>query len=518
MEKGEPMKNQVKRLAQVIKNEQGMALAVVLMVIVVFSILGVALLGVAAGNTKLATINRTNQASYYIAEAGVTQKLTEIQDHIKLTHSNVPRWGALRFFQDVDSTFHVQTTSPGTQAIPDSYGTFYTTYNSFSNVNGTQPEADVSVYEDPNSLTNNQFRTYTITSTGKIGDEQTTVSQTFKLFYDFPIPNSTVFSMSKNAPGIKLNGAKEIVGSVGTNAGSGAIKIDGDSGGPGITGAIYYAGPITAGQPVVVTNHEEYYSPQVASPGTVYLPPFPTFPTLTMASQMSSGNVGINNTGDLSITGASNTGTLDLTQDEALNSLKVTKDQILIINTGSTDKSLVVNNFDVAGSIVLSGTGKLKIYINSNLSLASTTVLNGKLDPTSGIDPNNGGSPDQLSIYYPGSSHSVTLSGRIYAGIYVNQADLNIANNSIFYGPILDGKGTSITYNGTTTYAVLIEAPMADFTMIGSSKIVAKLVISSYTSNGSGSNLSDPNFNNYEQSPLFPTIGLFEKSPLREIK
>src|SRR4051794_9345830 len=63
-------------------NEHGIALISVIMVLVVVSVLGVSLMGLAATNLKMSTRERSDQSTYYIAESGATLMMNEVNKQV----------------------------------------------------------------------------------------------------------------------------------------------------------------------------------------------------------------------------------------------------------------------------------------------------------------------------------------------------------------------------------------------------------------------------------------------------
>lgn len=146
--------------------QSGSALLVVLLVMVAVSLLGMILLTVTASNFKMTSVERDNQAVYYIAEAGINDSVYKVSEKVEglseqtLTHdeffSNL--WTYID--QDIDKVALTEFTSQF----------------------GHHPSANIAVdegilvnIEDNSQYTERTFR-YVINSTGQIGNRSRIVS------------------------------------------------------------------------------------------------------------------------------------------------------------------------------------------------------------------------------------------------------------------------------------------------------------------------------------------------------
>lgn len=143
-----------------LKEEKGAALLSAVLIVLVITMLGVALLTMTTSNLKQTGMEREHQAVYYIAEAGANWVINEISikvnelSEVKLSHKD--------FFAELD----------------DYIGSLGTNYNDFEVSFGEQPEATVNVEtsdklvitwdEENGERYSKAVKTYTITSKGEI--------------------------------------------------------------------------------------------------------------------------------------------------------------------------------------------------------------------------------------------------------------------------------------------------------------------------------------------------------------
>lgn len=135
-----------------LRNEQGYALAIAVLVITVLSILGISLMATTGNSKKMANKEQENQAAYYIAEAGMNLKKAEIKKAADLFRKDTAGWK--------DSKIEEALKQPPKINLS-------TTYNS-KNSNGTDKVFD----------TNNASAKVTVEYTTKPGAKTTTDNQT----------------------------------------------------------------------------------------------------------------------------------------------------------------------------------------------------------------------------------------------------------------------------------------------------------------------------------------------------
>lgn len=154
------------------KNEKGSALISILIIMLVVSLLGMALLNLTTANLKQTRVESEYQAVYYIAEAGVNQIIHSISkkvdelSHEKLSHED--------FFAELDNYIEQELKSK--------------ILNNFENSFGEEPHATVTIDtkttpgKDENvSEDSREVKIYTIKSKGEIGKLNRAVSTSIKV-------------------------------------------------------------------------------------------------------------------------------------------------------------------------------------------------------------------------------------------------------------------------------------------------------------------------------------------------
>ncbi len=196
---------------------------------------------------------------------------------------------------------------------------------------------------------------------------------------------------------------------------------------------------------------------------TYSMPDFPSFPTLTNRGSL-----------DIGYSGGS------ISDDGYYSTISIHNDGTLTINTGSTERIIRVGTLSLEqGSIALSGTGKLTIYVDTSLVI------------TNGGAINNNGNISNVMIYYNGSNNiSITGDKRIFGSLYSNSAtaDITISNSCVFNGCIIS-KGDNVTINGDGSVISqngAVFAPNATVTVPNSGKLTGSIICYDYASSGSG--------------------------------
>ena len=135
-----------------LKNEQGYALAIAVLVITILSILGISLMTTTGNSKKMANKEQENQAAYYIAEAGLNLKKAEIKKAADQFRKETAGWKDSKLEEALKQPPKISTS---------------TTYNS-KNSNGTNKVFD----------TNNASAKVTVEYTTESGVKTTTDNQT----------------------------------------------------------------------------------------------------------------------------------------------------------------------------------------------------------------------------------------------------------------------------------------------------------------------------------------------------
>lgn len=334
-------------------NENGVALVAVLLVLVVISILGISLIGLASSNLKMSSGDRDTQSAYYVAESGVTYRMSQIEQNIKAAYGLAVT--GTDFFNRVNTAMELGVAKD---------------YNDFEQTSGTQPVATTTIEQVPSSTPISYSYDYKITSVGKINNRTRKVVKIFHVSWkprtSVTIPADTVLFVKdslilKNVP---------VDGSIGTSGTMSEITLNGSK--AIVTGNIY-------------TN--------VSTP--LNIPDFPVFSIVT--------------TNNYSFT--STTQTLTMNSDMAFNTLTVNSGQTLTIDVGNYNKNLVLNNLNVYGKIKIVGTGKISFYVK-NITMGSGSII-GTDGNILGTDSNI----EKIYVFLEGTASNISglIYGSMYA-------------------------------------------------------------------------------------------------------
>ncbi len=346
------------------QNEKGMALVVVLMVLVITSIMGVTVLGLAANNLKKSSVESNYQSTYYIAESGATYMMNDISTSIMNIYNQTS--DGMTFFNNSEAMFNSKTNF---------------TYTDFENNSGQKPAAVIKIVKINNNNANSATtRDYTITSVGTINNSSRTVMRTFHLTWkaksNVNIPTDT--SVFVNTL-ISLDGGATVSGAIGTNSSlNNQIVLNG---GASISGNNnIYVGPNAGANVISKPNYMVINNPivKIAAEKTFTLPAFPSIPTYpTLANVQLVDSKGKNsyyviNNGALQINNwLSDNYVLTMNQDLSFTDINIDSNYTLNINVGNSNRSLVVNNLNLPnGNIVIQGSGTLTIYVREILQWA----------------------------------------------------------------------------------------------------------------------------------------------------
>lgn len=468
-------------IVKYLRNHTGSTLMLTLITFAVLAILGMAILAVSSSHLKMTTAERDYQAVYYIAEAGLNQRLSEIKAEITKIYGETT--SEIDFFQQFDNYINIPVDP----------------VDSFDSVNGQQPIVRVEIDKSDTK--------YTIKSTGEIGNRQRTVMQTIELTW---APRSSGGNMLNDMTAfvnstIRLTGGAKVIGNIGSNSDA-DNAIFGD-GGAVVEGDIYHVGKKSSIVQIISTHTGDKKGDLAVR--EYVLPPFPTYPlnyekpavTEIAADQWNKYNI-INSEGDLNcnsyIVAASNY-VLDLDKDYQFRNILVSGNTILKINVGNVDRSIVVDHLNIAsGDIKLLGTGKLTIYANK------VSIGQGEI--------NKGNAPQddakRLNIYIKGTTPAQTLafgSGEIYGSIYAENANFELGQGKRLEGNLVTG-GTSVNISGGSSANIkLIYAPNAAINVEGGANINGTLICNTLSAKG-GATLNFGEFS-LDEIPFFPEDG-----------
>lgn len=208
---------------RLIKSESGMAMVAVMMALLVLSILGTAAVTMAASNVKVGLEERELQASYYIAEAGITYYMEDLRSDIIDAYNNS---------NDEHEFYNLLLGSVGTSGTrlgePEVLGAAI-----FKEEYGSVPDSIITLKE-VNPLNNGKVRQYILESTGTVDGISRTV--TIPLTLQWKKESSgrlgtdyAVFTYGHmNAEGGKINGPIASLGNL-KLGGGGYIQLNGSA-------------------------------------------------------------------------------------------------------------------------------------------------------------------------------------------------------------------------------------------------------------------------------------------------
>ena len=406
------------------RNEDGMAMVLVIMAMLVFSLLGMASLSMANSNVDNSLLEREFQSAFYVAEAGVNYHTEVIKKNTKAAYdsTNTP-----------DDFFNALETNPTTNKT-------YTT-DLFHAQEGYIPEAKVELKRLDMSQTNP--RTYAVVSHGITENAERIVLKTVQIKW---VPKGAiavdyaVFSKEM----LDLKGG----------------YIDGPAG--STTG-------LTVNQ---YGSIEDYYLPDEDSidnkigdwwtPGGTYheIPevsyPDPVIPECPTHTKIL-GNVDAKNDKE-------NT-TVDLTGDYVyyMEKLDITSSSRVTFDIGDKDVELIIDKIKIRqGHIFIKGTGKLKLYVKENFDVGNQgdSVINHPNPPVNyetidnesiwsvlkrnPHDPNpellelKKQAAKKLQIVYYGSP-TITIKNNVfvYGDLIIDNAKLSLDNSGDLVGTIV---------------------------------------------------------------------------------
>ena len=177
-----------------------------------------------------------------------------------------------------------------------------------------------------------------------------------------------------------------------------------------------------------------------------------------------------------------------------INEITVSGSNTLTINTGDEDEVHVMHVGSLklqASDILLTGEGKLIVYVESELDLNGNAKFN------------KDGDVNQLEVYYRGYSEvdliddepidegDISMSGnnQIVGSLYAKNANIKLAGTAGIVGNIITG-GSSVSIQGnanlsSTTEARIVYAPNAFVEISGNSKLYGSVISDRFKASGS---------------------------------
>ena len=394
-----------------IRNEQGSALLLTIVVTVVLLFLGGILGLYGQMELKRAGLEEANMQAYYLARSGADAVAQAIIDHPDKV-------------QDLkDQTLYL-TDAPELTGLGLS-------------------SLEVEVSEENASLV--------LTSTAVVRGLAKEVRLTLISEQPNPLINQALFATQEaNSanPAITIQGA-EIIGSVeSTSWTDGSIYLNQGS----------VSGTIRVGQQA---NLESVVRLTESSPPSVgYLPEDPEYNTLLPVFEEAPSNLEYPlSSKDFE---TSEERTYVISEDARYDSLKVTSGRTLKIDLNRGTRILHVRNMDVQGNIVLENpgdNGRLILFVDNKYTMGGGWRIN---YDQSGIEH-----PERLTIYYGGKDEFGGGEYKFSGNVIIKDAGVAISSSAEFVGNILTAGNKPITISGGNgKFHGVVYAPNAPFSLL----------------------------------------------------
>ena len=160
--------------------------------------------------------------------------------------------------------------------------------------------------------------------------------------------------------------------------------------------------------------------------------------------------------------------------DGHYNLLEATSSRTITIFVGTETRKIRVNNLNISqGHIILSGTGKLIIYVDNQFTLGGDSSIN------------KDGDNSKVHIYYSGvNAPAIGGNTRVNSSISIKTAPFVIAGSNAIQGHIISG-GSEIKITGNAeAISRLIYAPLANVIFEGSGRGKGNIICKSMSLTG----------------------------------
>lgn len=509
------------KITKSIKSSQGSALVIVLLIIMLVSIFGFSLLKISANSLKQVDHERTDQAVFYIAEAGMNLTKIDVKNQLieieKSSSREIDLWiakeNAERKAMKKAALTKVEAEERYKEILNDEFGVFNDIKEYMVSSGKTAsiklstelPKAEKLLYQ------------ISLTSTGYIGSaKKRVVKQNIKIEPKLKFFENNDTDGENNGDGdehtsigtpegyavftnghILFNDSGKIYGNVALSQGNitfknWSAKIDGVVSIDKNTQKIipYGNAPVPEIVDPLSINVTDFLQDTFFPNDKFELSHFNSIKTFNNTEISSSNKHLIYNNGDFDAKNdrnAANKYTIDLTEHSSMrfNNFSVNGKKTIYVDVGEKDTDLYINNLDIEnGIIIIKGSGKLNLYINN------FTNLNGSFNDT--------GDSTQVNFIYNGTK-PFTLSGStpFYGSLLNKSANISLGGSAAIYGNIISlGKSIAIS-GGSPVKGQSIIAPYANLKMSGSAKIFGTTVVDSITINGGDSEI-------HYATPVYP--------------
>ncbi|RWR11861.1 hypothetical protein QNH23_00040 [Siminovitchia fortis] len=501
-------------------NESGYSLVGVLLLVVLISVLGLGLLTVTTTSVQTTTSERSDQSAFYIAEAGATVKMAEIEEIVAEEVQEFEKTKDQKDENDISSKIYHFYDVLTDRLIESKKSTEEYGLN-FEETFGKPAEFDVSTNEDGDVQINSKelkgSKQFKIISTGAIGNQKRTVEQVFTVEY---VPAKGGSGDGGGGGGDDNTGGPQIVpcmaayvndtirmtdgayikgdftndedkcgvqaGSIGTRkAGAGSITV---SGGPTIEGSIYVP-PGSEGNALTGDSETIRKLPKPAGKDMGELPKLPDFPPIpenymippNKEVQKDGNKHLVIDSGNILVTHyAANNYVLEMENHIKLDKIEVNSDRKLYIDTKKSNKEIVVKDLNITnGHIFIKGEGKLTIYVENSITMGSGSSIN------------KDGEVKQLNVFLKGSHDpknpkTLKLGGdqKIFGSLYAEDANIEFGAGGGFQGNLLTGGKSIKLSGGSRTTSALVLAPNANVELSEGGMVTGAVIAQSLNMKG----------------------------------
>lgn len=424
---------------------------ITLMIIMIFSVLGLTLMAVSMNSVKMSAGEREDQAAFYIAEGALNTEMKIVDKKVSDAYAN--NTSETSFYNSL-ITMIIKNNQPSTAV--------------FENTLGHLPSAKITIME----MNKNNPRDYKIISTGYINKKKRTVVQEFSLEWKSKAGNSYNTAVLVKDKIIISNGT--IKGDLATTSKGNIVDAKGNTvndspsiiaTGGNLQGSLSVPTEYTGNalsKLSWMTNFPEVTKKNIGE--FPKLPEFPIIPAVAFAQNSKELNsyVIVNNRAlSVQVDGNQEQSkhTYNLLSSTKFDKIELISNEVLYLDLKNQDKFIVVDKLNLTnGHIFIKNGGNLTIYVTGDFTMGSGSTIN------------SNGQINQVNIFLKGSDVSgnpknFTLSGsqKVFGSLYAENANINLTAGGGFNGNIFTGGKEFNVAGGTWTTAPLIFAPNAVF-------------------------------------------------------
>lgn len=494
------------------RNEDGMAMVLVIMAMLVFSLLGTAALSMANSNVDNSLLEREFQSAFYVAEAGVNYHTEVIKKNIKAAYDSTNT--ADEFFHALENNLTNNKT--------------YTT-DLFHAQEGYIPEAKVELKR----LDIDNPRTYAVVSIGITENTKRTVVKKIIVKWNAGFDTSGLHTLyAKESMYIK----GKVDGTIGVsyslpeeynlpgNPPPPPIKFDW-----GAECGNYFVPDdeeVNVSMPNYFDEDNIGVRQKIANNIEYKIPDFPEFPDVYVDK------------GEVVLKNAELHQTLNLTDSVTyLSKIEIGNSSRLTIDLNGEDRTLIVDDLIFSqGAIFLKNKGSLNLYVKNHMTFGGSTVLN-HADPPENYETmsfndikNSAKAVPKEKMYDSASALTIYIKGTnklvmdqdisVCGSIYCETADVDLGGSSLMGGSLVTGGAEVVADGGSDIYSTMIYAPLAHVKIEGSAKINGPVISNTLEHNGGSEGIVkfNPDEDDIPVGSIFPQEAkvIFEGSVLEQ--